>query len=423
MKKMFFSISILIWSLCFLQAQELFIVNSNSCTLSKVNIENYSVNNSFALLGEYANQVIYDRNKLYVVNSGDNNIVILNSETGQLINTIQLGNSVNPWNILLHNEYAYVTGLFSGKVYKVELRNTQHIIDLDVGNAPQALAIDNGLLYVSITGGYPLYSESKIAIIDLNTFTVIDYIEVPTNPSEMVIDTNGFMHIICTGNYANTTSQVVIINLANREIVHTLALNWSFYSTIQLGVNNLIFVGNAYGLGFYTYNQNTFEVVNGYGNFLFAGCDRLLFDEDYLYPVKSDFYSASILYFYRHDYSFVRQISLAIGANSMAYKKNDVSIIDNTNAYSINLQVFPTPFNPEVLISFTLENPDYASLTIFNSKGQKIKSLFNAKINQGLHQFLWQATDQQGHKVASGVYFCQLIVNEKTVLKKMVLLK
>ena len=70
------SIALVVILLCItaIIAQELFIVNSSSETLSHVQIQNFTASNNFAQIGLWANQVVYNDNKIYVVNSGDNNI-------------------------------------------------------------------------------------------------------------------------------------------------------------------------------------------------------------------------------------------------------------------------------------------------------------------------------------------------------------
>ncbi|MFC1887609.1 TolB family protein [Candidatus Cloacimonadota bacterium] len=89
----------------------------------------------------------------------------------------------------------------------------------------------------------------------------------------------------------------------------------------------------------------------------------------------------------------------------------------------------PNPFNPETEICFQVpaDISEEAELVIYNLKGQKVKFL---PINQSLSDYnrkfriTWNGTDDNNDPVSSGIYFCQLKVNESTVAnKKMLLMK
>ena len=94
----------------------------------------------------------------------------------------------------------------------------------------------------------------------------------------------------------------------------------------------------------------------------------------------------------------------------------------------INARLFqnhPNPFNPETTISFELENDSKSPviLTIYNAKGQKVKTLLKENLNAGKHSTVWNGEDEAGKNVSSGIYFYQLSVNSEQSTKKMILLK
>ena len=85
---------------------------------------------------------------------------------------------------------------------------------------------------------------------------------------------------------------------------------------------------------------------------------------------------------------------------------------------------FPNPFNPTTTISFSILEESKIELSIFNIKGQKIKSLLNDQITAGEHSIIWNGEDASGKKVSSGVYLYKLNVNGKTeAVKKCLLVK
>nr|MBC8414797.1 T9SS type A sorting domain-containing protein [Candidatus Cloacimonadota bacterium] len=85
---------------------------------------------------------------------------------------------------------------------------------------------------------------------------------------------------------------------------------------------------------------------------------------------------------------------------------------------------YPNPFNPETKIAFSIPVDSKVNLTIYNIKGQKVKTLVNDQLEKGFHEIIWNSKDNNGKLVASGVYFYKFDVNGKTKgVKKMLLLK
>jgi len=89
-----------------------------------------------------------------------------------------------------------------------------------------------------------------------------------------------------------------------------------------------------------------------------------------------------------------------------------------------NLSNYPNPFNPSTTIEFSIKNDSNINLSIFNIKGQKIKTLVRTEFERGSHSFIWNGVDELGESVSSGVYLYKLSVNGKTkAVKKFLLLK
>ncbi len=91
-------------------------------------------------------------------------------------------------------------------------------------------------------------------------------------------------------------------------------------------------------------------------------------------------------------------------------------------SFSLN-QNYPNPFNPTTTISYTLEKMSKVQLDIYDINGRLVKTLFTGQQGHGNHQVVWDATDFNSNKVATGVYFYSLVVNSSRIVKKMTLLK
>lgn len=83
------------------------------------------------------------------------------------------------------------------------------------------------------------------------------------------------------------------------------------------------------------------------------------------------------------------------------------------------MQNYPNPFNPSTEIKFSVENTGRATVRLYNILGAEVATLFDGLAEAG--QYYRVRLD--GSRLASGVYFYRLESQNKSDLKKMVLLK
>jgi hypothetical protein len=97
----------------------------------------------------------------------------------------------------------------------------------------------------------------------------------------------------------------------------------------------------------------------------------------------------------------------------------------DTPVSSINLKAnYPNPFNPETSIAFSIAQNENVSLSVYNVKGQLVKTLIdNELMEKGNHRLLWKGIDNNNRAVGSGVYFYQLQTENESQVRKMLLLK
>ncbi|MCP4705323.1 MAG: T9SS type A sorting domain-containing protein [candidate division Zixibacteria bacterium] len=101
---------------------------------------------------------------------------------------------------------------------------------------------------------------------------------------------------------------------------------------------------------------------------------------------------------------------------------NDLHSKELPDKYSLS-QNYPNPFNPETKIEYILHRQSEISISIYNLIGQKINSLVNDIKPAGNYSVNWNGTDNNGNKMASGIYFYQLQIGDYTETKKMILMK
>ncbi len=81
-------------------------------------------------------------------------------------------------------------------------------------------------------------------------------------------------------------------------------------------------------------------------------------------------------------------------------------------------QNYPNPFNPVTRIKYSIPESSQAKLVIYDMNGKEVYTLVNEWHNTGIYEYEFNASN-----LASGVYFYQLITNNFTETKKMVLIK
>lgn len=93
-------------------------------------------------------------------------------------------------------------------------------------------------------------------------------------------------------------------------------------------------------------------------------------------------------------------------------------------------QNHPNPFNPITTITYDLAKQSNVQLMIYNMLGRKVYSKDLGFQNIGQHQIEWHGTNWAGSKVASGIYFYQIIIisqdskrDQFQSIRKMVLMK
>ncbi|HNZ86274.1 MAG TPA: FlgD immunoglobulin-like domain containing protein [bacterium] len=111
-----------------------------------------------------------------------------------------------------------------------------------------------------------------------------------------------------------------------------------------------------------------------------------------------------------------------VQARSLAqYVDNDDSI---TPAITPTLgNAYPNPFKTQTSVSYNLPKSGNVEIGVYNIKGQLIKTLINETKSSGEHNISWNGIDQNGHSVATGIYFFKMVSGKYSAIKKVMLVK
>lgn len=82
----------------------------------------------------------------------------------------------------------------------------------------------------------------------------------------------------------------------------------------------------------------------------------------------------------------------------------------------------PNPFRPSTTLRFALPSEREVELRVFDVAGRAVKTLAKGTMGPGLHTIQWDATDDAGSRLSSGVYFYRLTAGKDRAQRKMVII-
>ena len=99
-------------------------------------------------------------------------------------------------------------------------------------------------------------------------------------------------------------------------------------------------------------------------------------------------------------------------------KIQSVSLDENLVENLVLEQNYPNPFNPTTTLSFVLPSAGEINLSVFNTKGELVKTVLNNNLEAGSHSITFD-----GENLSSGVYYYKLKSANRSITRKMILVK
>lgn len=98
-------------------------------------------------------------------------------------------------------------------------------------------------------------------------------------------------------------------------------------------------------------------------------------------------------------------------------------IAESSPAHHLELNVFPAITGNTTTISYQLNAAGYVSIKLYNALGQEVSILVDENRPAGIHEILWDGTDDQGNRLSAGIYFVNLHANDSGINKRLILVK
>ncbi len=183
-------------------------------------------------LGDVGNDIQIYNDRIYAVINCSNLVEVMSTSKAEHVGSFSIPNCRY---IVFKGDYAYVSSYAGpvqidpnarlGYVAKVDLNTLKVVDECAVGYQPDGLAVVGDKLYVANSGGYrkPNY-DSRLSVIDLNTFEETKKIEVAPNLNQLLLDPYGFLWISSRGDYGATPSRTYILDTQTDEIVKMINL-------------------------------------------------------------------------------------------------------------------------------------------------------------------------------------------------------
>ncbi|MFQ6105214.1 MAG: YncE family protein [Candidatus Glassbacteria bacterium] len=281
--------------------KSLYVVNGLGGTLSKVDLENGTVYDDIVTLGDWPNDIVVRGDRAYVINSGSADMYVIDLLGDSLLSVIDLGEGNNPWSAAFYDdETMYVTNFLTNTVSKVDVSLGEVVSTIGVGVGPEGLLVEGGLLYVANTGvAWPEYGDGTVSVIDLTTESVIDTVTVGKNAQDLVMDPQGELNVICTGDYATSFGTIYCVDSATGTVTDSV---WTGGFPARAAITGLGFLYAAAGGWIengevYLHNTISNTLLHGSEDPITTGTtamDVAVCTEGYMYAVSFDSNTVSV---------------------------------------------------------------------------------------------------------------------------------
>lgn len=83
----------------------------------------------------------------------------------------------------------------------------------------------------------------------------------------------------------------------------------------------------------------------------------------------------------------------------------------------------PNPFNPQTTITYDLPRASHVTLRVLDLAGRRVRTLVDGPLPAAQHRAIWDGTDDAGRRQPSGVYYYQLVTEDRVATRKMTMVK
>jgi hypothetical protein len=196
-----------------------------------------------------------------------------------------------------------------------------------------------------------------------------------------------------------------------------IALNKRFYGEFKIHPTDssiVFFLGGG---------NNINRTINGFQTTQVVYTDNSLISGQYMEDVKISESNPNIVWVCAQGYFLYKSTDGGDSFTKITAIRDSIysvtGIDDLTNDESNdenNIVIYPNPFNSTSTVEFKLKKSDKVSLSIFNSLGQNVKTVFaNKELTRGIHKY-----NIDFSSLPSGVYYATVRINDTIFSRKLI---
>ncbi|TNE71611.1 hypothetical protein EP331_09075 [bacterium] len=267
--------------------------------------------NPNAELGDVAQSSYIIDDELYVAVNNSHKIEVLDAVTLVRKRVIVLPEGNYPRYMVdgAENELV-VTNLYNPNVLRIN-RETGEIVDsIKVGYDSEGIVKANNQLYITLPGSWPEY-HNQVAVVDLSDYS-IEYVNVGVNPTRVAVDNQQLVWVLCIGTWGAANASLYAINSVTNEVVHSASLSGS-PADFALNVSaNELYVDNGSKLQVYNVSSKSMKTDSiqrgGFYDIAYSALENKIYAVDPL-----DYTQNGLLFIYGTDGSKINSDTLRVG--------------------------------------------------------------------------------------------------------------
>ena len=142
-------------------------------------------------IGAIVQSLYVNDNQLFVTVNGSHSIEIFNIEEYSLEHILSIDtNSSSPREMFVYGDNLYVSNWYSADIKVIDLNSWEIVDEIQMPGLPEDIVLLNDLLYVSITMNYDWTDGDKVVSINPENNEIVSNYDVGNGPGDMLVHNN-----------------------------------------------------------------------------------------------------------------------------------------------------------------------------------------------------------------------------------------
>jgi hypothetical protein len=222
----------LIWS-ALVYPRNLVVVNGTGETADWISLDDSTIDVSVATLGLTPNDFLVRDSTGVCINSGSSDLFFYHLPDMTVLDSLYLGGNRNPYNgAWFTGDGMLVSNWLTSSVSVVDVSTRSLFGEFQVGvpsqniNHPQGIAVVGHQAFITMScfNEEYVYFPGKVEVLDLDIDTTVARIGVGLNPQGIALGRDGYLYVVCTGNYFDVFGMLYKIDPGALQVVDSLVI-------------------------------------------------------------------------------------------------------------------------------------------------------------------------------------------------------